>query len=241
MLYNTLKVLFLFLVISSAAIAQTGSGNLTVTSSPAGTAVMLDGEYELAGVTPVTFNQKLFGVYKLTALRGGYEKYQTTLVLVGDEPRTIKFDMVPKTRSKAAFRSLLIPGWGQMYSGQKLRGAAYTFGAAASLLTLAIVDNDFRDKKDEFNRLNDAYVSARSIDEKRRLKVGVDDAQQAAYDAESSRNIVFGVAALIWAFNVIDAAAFFPESGYSVGGPTAISIDTGEGFDRVQLKLAVNF
>jgi hypothetical protein len=241
MLYNILKVFLVLSLISSVAFAQSDNGNLTVTSSPPGTTVMLSGEYQVAGVTPVTFSQKLFGVYKLTAQRGGYEKYETTLVLVGDEPRTVDFSMTPKTRFKAAFRSLVIPGWGQMYSGQKLRGAVYTFGAAASLVTLAIVDRNFRDKRDDFNSANAAYEQARSIEEKARLKPGVENAQQRAYDAETTRNIAFGVAAVVWALNVIDAAAFFPESGYAIGGPAAISLDTGDSFDRVQLNLALNF
>lgn len=241
MIYNTLKILFVVSLLSSSAFAQSDSGNLTVTSSPPGTTVMLSGEYQVAGVTPVTFSQKLFGVYKLIAERGGYEKYETTLVLVGDEPRTVDFSMTPKTRFKAAFRSLVIPGWGQMYSGQKLRGAIYTFSAAASLVTLAIVDRHFRDRRDDFNRANSVYQKARSIEEKARLKTGVESAQQKAYDAETTRNIALGVAAAIWGLNIIDAAAFFPESGYSIGGPAAISLDTGEKLDRVQVKLALNF
>jgi hypothetical protein len=128
-----------------------------------------------------------------------------------------------------------------MYSGQKLRGVIYTFGAAASLVTLALVDRDYRDRRDDFNNAKSVYENARSIEEKSRLKPGLEGAQQKAYDAETTRNIAFGVAAVVWALNIIDAAAFFPESGYAIGGPAAISLDTGDSFDRVQVNLALNF
>jgi len=237
---NIVWILLLISLVSPSLFAQQNQGNLTVISSPPGTAVTLEGEYDVAGVTPVTFGQELQGVYKLKAYRGGYENYETELVLAGRTPQTVEFEMVPKTRFKAAFRSLVVPGWGQMYNGQKFRGALYTFGTAASLVALLVTDQDFRDKRDEYNDLLEAYNNTRSVDGKSRLWPQVVDAQQDAYDAETTRRVALGVTAFIWAFNVIDAAVFFPHHGYSIGGPTSITIDTGRDFDRVMLNLAVN-
>ena len=62
-----------------------------------------------------------------------------------------------------------------------------------------------------------------------------------ATDAESFKHVTLGVVAFIWVFNVIDATLFFPENGYSVGGPTSISLNTGDEFDRLQMNLAVRF
>ncbi len=234
-----LRVILILVALTATALAQ--DGNLTVESKPSGTTVVLEGEYELAGVTPVTFNQNLFGRYMLTARRGGYEDYSTTVVLAGSQPTTITFDMVPKTRWKAAIRSIALPGWGQIYSGQKLRGGLYTFGTVLSLLAFAVADDDFRDKRNSYNDLLDEYNNLRSLAEMRGIRPRLDDAQQEAYDAESFKQVTIGVVAFIWVFNVIDAALFFPESGYSVGGPASISLNTGEEFDRLQLNLAVRF
>jgi hypothetical protein len=235
------RSLIILIVLASPVAAQDQVGNLTVISNPPGTSVTLRGEYQLAGVTPVTFSQKLYGVYKLVADRGGYERYETTIVLVGDQPQTIEFSLVTKTRFKAAFRSLLIPGWGQMYNGQKWRGALYTGSAVLSLAALFVVDQDFRDKRDDYDDMLATYNSERSIAEKRRLKPILDSRQQDAYDAESSRRVFAGIAAFVWLFNVVDAAVFFPQSSYSVGGPTSISLDTGDDFDHLQVKFAVTF
>jgi hypothetical protein len=233
------RATLILVALTATAFAQ--DGNLTVESKPSGTTVVLEGEYELAGVTPVTFHQNLFGRYKLTARRGGYEDYSTTVVLTGSQPKIVTFDMVPRTRFKAAIRSIVLPGWGQIYSGQKLRGGLYTFGTVLSLLAFAVADDDFRDKRNSHDDLLDEYNNARSLAEMRSIKLRLDDAQQEAYDAESFKRVTIGVVAFIWAFNVLDAALFFPESGYSIGGPASISLNTGEEFDRLQLNLAVRF
>ena len=50
-----------------------------------------------------------------------------------------------------------------------------------------------------------------------------------------------GIALFVWVFNVVDAAVFFPEKGYSIGGPTSITFDPGDSFEQLHLKLAINF
>jgi hypothetical protein len=241
MMHSLIRSMCLILLLTVPAIAQDDVGNLTVVSSPVGTVVTLEGEYQLAGVTPVTYNQNLIGMYRLTAYRDGYEKYKTTLVLVGDEPFQIDFEMVPKTPFKAAFRSLVVPGWGQMYTDQKLRGALYTSATVISLMSLLIADQDFRDKRDTYNEVRDLYESTRSIDEMRIIRERLDTVQKEAYDAETVRQIAFGVTAFVWAFNVLDAIVFFPDRRHTVGGPPSITLDTGSDFDRLGLRLAVTF
>jgi hypothetical protein len=235
------RIVCFVLLLASSAFAQSDQGNLTVTSFPTGTIVTLEGEYTLTGVTPVTFNQSLRGVYKLTAFRDGYEDYETRVVLTDADPMQVDFEMVQKTRFKAAFRSLVIPGWGQIYTKQRLRGVLYTSATVLSLVSLYVTENSFQDKKDDYNAILGEYEQTRSIDGKRAIRGRLDDAQEEAYDAETVRNIAFGVTAFIWAFNVIDAIVFFPDRRHSIGGPANITLDTGSNFDRLGLKLAISF
>jgi hypothetical protein len=239
MMHRVSRVVLLVLLPLSTVYAQTG--NLTVNSTPPGTTVRLEGEYELSGVTPVTFNQSLFGTYKLTAMRGGYENYSTILTLTGNEPLQVDVRLIPKTRFKAAFRSLLVPGWGQMYTGQKTRGSVYTVGAVLSLIGLALAENDFRDKKDTYNDVLHEFNEARRVEDKKLIRPRLEDAQQDAYDSESTRRFALGAVAFVWVLNVVDAAVFFPDARYTIGGPASISLNTGEEFEKVQLNLAVEF
>jgi len=225
--------------------ADSFCGDLTLVSTPPGTAVFLEGEYRLSGVTPVTFNQEMYGVYRLTAERGGYEKYETKIIMAGDQPRTIEINMVPKTRFKAAYRSLILPGWGQYYNGQTTRGIMYTSAAAISLIAALVADEDFKDKRDLRNDRLDDYNEVRTArtqdpdaiaEAQRRFY----DAQDDAYDAETIRRIAFGATVIVWTINIIDAAVFTPERAYTIGG-ASISLDTGDEFDRIGLKLAYQF
>lgn len=241
MMHDLRRAIWITVLFASPLLAQNQVGNLTVISLPPGTAITLEGEYELAGVTPVTFNQRLQGVYKLTAYREGYENYETKLMLSTDDPYQIDFEMVPKTRAKAAIRSLIIPGWGQMYGGQKFRGALYTSAAVLSLISVFVADQRFRDKRDEYNHAVSRYDQVRSIDEKRNLKPYLDSAQEDAYDAETARQVTIGIAAFVWAFNVIDAVVFFPDRRYSVGGPLSMSLETDSDFGGLGLRFAINF
>lgn len=235
------RIVCFVLLLATPALAQGDQGNLTVISFPTGTIVTLEGEYKLTGVTPVTFNQSLRGVYKLTAVRDGYEDYETRIALTDGDPMQVDFEMVSKTRFKAAFRSLVVPGWGQIYTKQKLRGALYASATVISLLSLYVTDNSFRDRKDDYNAVLTEYEKTRSVDGKRAIRSRLDAAQEEAYDAETVRNIAFGVTAFIWAFNVIDALLFFPDRRHSIGGPANITLDTGDNFDRLGIKLAIRF
>lgn len=242
---NLLTAILLAVVFVSALSPGLIAGQLTLVSNPPGTAVFLDGEYRLSGVTPVTFNQELYGVYQLTAERGGYEKFETKLVIAGDQSRTFEIEMVPKSRFKAAYRSLILPGWGQYYNGQKTRGIMYTSAATISLIATLVANEDFKDKRDLRNdRLSDYYrirnertQDPEAIEEAQRRFY---EAQDDAYDAETIRRIAFGATAIVWAISVIDAAAFTPERSYTVGGG-AVSLDTGDDFDKIGLKLAFEF
>jgi len=101
---------------------ETQSTGLIVRSQPPGALATVSGEVTVSGVTPVHFRQTLIGDYKLTLKKYGYEKYTTRVILDPGKLTTIDITLSPKTRFKAAVRSLFIPGWGQRYTEQKNKG-----------------------------------------------------------------------------------------------------------------------
>lgn len=187
---------------------------------------MLEGEAELSGITPITFGYPLIGEYRLTARKHGFEDYQTRLVLDPSQPQQLNIDLAPKTRVKAALRSMIIPGWGQSYSGRKTKsllfGAAFT-GAVISYLYL---NDEFKTKKNEYFRLRSEYdvavAGGGAIDilaDKHRAMI---KAQQVTYDAENDRRVTIALTAGIWGLNVLDALLFSPgeRATFSVKGLT---------------------
>ena len=121
---------------------------------------------------------------------------------------------------------MIIPGWGQSYSGRKTKrflfGAAFT-GAVISYLYL---NDEFKTKKNEYFRLRDEYDVAvargGAIDilaDKHRAMI---KAQQVTYDAENDRQVTIALTAGIWGLNVLDALLFSPgeRATFSVKGLT---------------------
>jgi len=229
----------LLLVFSLIAplLSQSG-GTLEVTSDPSGTVINLEGEFKLAGVTPTVFDQPLTGPYELTASREGYETYHTKINLTGGTPLSINISLAPKTRFKAFIRSLVIPGWGQFYSGERTRGTLFGLSTLASGVTLLISEFDYQDKKDKYDEFLTEFRDERSIERKKQMEDMLDRFREDAYDSETTRNITLGVLAAVWVYNLFDAVIFFPDKKYESRVPE-LSLNTSR--DMTRIGLALNF
>jgi PEGA domain/Family of unknown function (DUF5683) len=234
----TLRISFFLILLLFAPLAAQSGGTLEVTSDPSGTTITLDGEFKLAGVTPTVFSQPLTGIYILKASREGYESYKTKVVLTGGSPLSVNIRLAPKTRFKAFIRSVVIPGWGQYYAGEKGRGIVFGITTLAVGLTGLVAQLDYADKRDAYDFALSEFAEERSIEKKKAMEDMVNLAREEAYDAESFRNITAGVIAAVWVYNLIDAVLFFPDKKYEAHVPR-ISLDTGKDFSKI--GLAVNF
>ncbi len=140
------------------------------------------------------------------------------MLLSGREATTIDFKLKPKTRVKAALRSIVIPGWGQRYYGAKTKGNVMFIGALVGGATAGIMHLRFDNKRDDYLNFLKRYENERSVPEKYLMLAELYDRQQDAYDAEQQRNIVGAIAAGIWVYSVLDAMLFFPDYGISISG-----------------------
>ena len=148
---------------------------------------------------------------------GGANKLQ-----VFDRPGTARTVTIPveKSRRVALTRSLVVPGLGQMYKGQKAKGwllfATEAASVGVAVYFLSQVDTD------RLAQLETAYQATLSQPD------GCPDgpagpcrndafrAWQAEYDHASSSQqlaaVAIGVAASVWVFNLIDSALGFPRT-----------------------------
>ncbi|MDH4222837.1 MAG: PEGA domain-containing protein [candidate division Zixibacteria bacterium] len=232
-------VLFLFQPAFSQEEEKKSEAGLVITSIPSGATVFLEGEYNLVATTPATLPHNLIGRYRIKALKDGYENWKTNMWLDGTTANRISITLVPKTRFKGALRSVLIPGWGQFYYGEKKKAFLFSLSALGAAMAYAIADADFSDKNDAYVKVKNDYNAARSIEEVNRLKQLLDEKQREAYDAENIRRATIGLAIAVWGFNLMDALVFFPsfEDGLSVG--SSISLEPGE--VGLKLSLTKNF
>lgn len=100
--------------------------------------------------------------------------------------------VVLRTRSGAVFRSMVMPGWGQFYNRQEGKGWAILgleTVALGSALSLHLAGSNAHSR---YLALNDPAAN-------------FDQHLNTERDFYTARNVMLGVAAAVWAFNVVDA------------------------------------
>lgn len=219
-------------------------GGLTVVTTPPGAEVILEGEADLYGISPVTFSFPTLGEYSLTVRKHGYEDYKSSLLLDPAKPQQVLVGLSPKTAMKAGVRSMLIPGWGQRYSGNKNRGLLIGALFVGSALLLLDAHNTFQSREDEYLQRLAEYDHSVSrggaIQELSPLYDALAAAQSKAYDAESRRRIAAGVVIGVWGLNVVDALLSAPgeRATFSVKG---VAVEPSAGADGLRVTLSKAF
>lgn len=181
-------------------------GNLIkINSTPSGAIVHLKGLYSIVGRTPFVVPYPIEGHYKIKAVKEGYESETTYIDILGDKESQILIRLSPKSRFKSAVRSLAFPGWGQIYSGDKVRGVIIsTIQIALGIRTLFAI-NDYNDSKDALNRALAQFERNKDEDSFQNVQEKLIQAQN-DFDF---RKTMFIVTAGFWIYNVIDSIVFF--------------------------------
>jgi hypothetical protein len=73
-------------------------------------------------------------------------------------------------------------------------------------------------RRNDYDDFNAIYNQTRSVEEREKLLARRYALQKDAYNAERDRNVVLGVLAGIWVYNILDAVLFFPDYGLNVSG-----------------------
>lgn len=137
------------------------------------------------------------------AMGGGAQRNQGRIGKAGERPASrafgvqgpadnIKYKPISFSRhspGNAALRSALIPGWGQVFNQQRVKGISFfTMTALAATGALSL--------RSDYRRLYDQY-------EARGLK---DDALYDEYKKKKTQSMALGVAAgLLWLIGIVDA------------------------------------
>ncbi|MEZ5359004.1 MAG: PEGA domain-containing protein [Candidatus Zixiibacteriota bacterium] len=232
-------VAFCLLWQTPAAMAQS-NGNVVINSTPQGALVTIIGEFQLSGVTPVKFDVPLSGKYDIIVTREGYETYRSTSYFSETQNAQLDITLKKKTRTKAFFRSAIIPGWGQRYYGSSKKSTLITMGAIGAVAGYLIVKDDYDNKVDEYNTARRAYADATQWEDLVRLEADVRYTQGRANDAEDKVNIMIAAAAGIYIFNLLDTILFFPEHSSYTEYKAITAAPSVQG-DRVGLTLSVRF
>ncbi|MCP4581253.1 MAG: PEGA domain-containing protein [candidate division Zixibacteria bacterium] len=202
-------MVLMFAMFCSTAYAQ--EMGTTINSDPPGATITLDGDFKLSATTPCRLPDHISGKFELVAVMPGYESWKGDITILPGQKNHYSFDLSPKTRSKAALRSLFMPGWGQHYSGQKEKAFLLNIGTVSFAIGTILADSDFRRKRDDYNQAVIDLGNAASFEETELLRSDVIDKNRKAYDSETRRNALVLITAGLWVYNILDAVVFFPD------------------------------
>jgi len=101
---------------------------------------------------------------------------------------------------KPVWRSVLIPGWGQLYKGQKFRSLLYFTTIASSVSYIYYSNVEVNYHIDRLAELNSGSVDVQHLEDL------IQDNEDDLDIWKTRRNISIGVAAGVYIWNIIDAA-----------------------------------
>lgn len=212
------KVLFVILFTTSLSAQETESQTnlVTVKSSPLGAVVVLEGDYQFIGRTPFVLPYDVTGNYEIKVSKLGYNTVRKMVTFSGDSPTMVYVNLKPKTRIKAAARSLIVPGWGQYYSNRRTLGTLIGFAASISLTSYVYSQFEYVNTSRDYDRLTAKALTAPSYDERLHYAVEADDLWKDLEHKTDMRDLNLVILSSIWALNILDSIFFFPNYGKEV-------------------------
>jgi hypothetical protein len=210
----------------AAAQSTNPTGSLTLISRPSGVSFRITGDHEVAGRTPTALAPWLPGTYRIRASGIGYERWSRRLVSNGMTSDTLWMALQRKNILGAAGRSLLVPGWGQLYDDHPRRGAIFLAVVAAAAAGAGAAHMRYRDRVDGAYAAQAAYLAAPTPEAGAAWQRAADEVSP----AQRLRQGFIWSGLVLWGLSVTDAMAFVPRpSGPALMGSGLGASNTARG------------
>jgi hypothetical protein len=127
-----------------------------------------------------------------------------------DADGKLALNLTPVKRSSVALRSLLLPGWGQAYAGRMQASGNFLTGGLSMVMGTLLAHQAYGRAEAEliYSAEYLDYIRKIDPDATREAQQQLDNAQQIADSAWSTRNLTLGLTAAVWAYNLFDAVYF---------------------------------
>ena len=208
---KTILLISILQIVMFMVVAQAqDKKDVVIKSDPPGAMLYFNGETSFIGVTPFKVKPNLTGNYKITAVKPGYEKSKVQYYFKGTESGTLRLKLAPKTRFQAGIRSLVFPGWGQLYSERKNSGIFLSLIQAGAGVFTLLAHNDYNNAYKEYQNAWDDLTNEKSYE----LYIEKKDIYEAKYkkaeNAFNKRETWLYISAGLWLYNFFDSIIFFP-------------------------------
>lgn len=214
---------------------------VVIKSDPPGAMVHFEGENGFVGITPLKLRTSLKGNYKITILKNGYEKSKTSYYFTGNEGGSMKIKLSPKTQFKAGLRSLVFPGWGQVYSERKTTGILLSIIQAGTGIVTYLAHSDYTRAYDNYQNAFNDYEKNKSQEMDEQYLTIFKNKYKKAEDAFNKREKWLYIMGGLWLYNLLDSILFFPsfEEGLMNNSVPLISANINN--ESVMLNLTMPF
>lgn len=236
-------ILIQMMIISSIVQGQEKTKKaVVIKSEPSGAMVHFEGENGFIGITPLRLRSNLKGNYKITVLKSGYEKSKSNYYFTGNETGTMRIKLSPKTRFKAGLRSLVFPGWGQVYSERKTTGIFFSIIQAGTGIVTLLAHNDYSKAWDQYeNAFNDYEENKKFFDKREQYWTVVENKYKKVEDAFNNREKWLYIMGGIWLYNFLDAIIFFPSFDEGLMNNSVPLISANINNESIMLNLTMTF
>ena len=181
------------------------------------------------------------GNYKITAVKPGYEKSKVQYYFKGTESGTLRLRLAPKTRFQAGIRSLVFPGWGQLYSERKNSGIFLSLIQAGAGVFTLLAHNDYNNAYKEYQDAWDDLINEKSYDLYKEKKDVYEAKYKKAENAFNKRQTWLYITGGIWLYNFLDSILFFPSFDNEVFNRSLPGISVSFQNQTVGLSMTYSF
>ena len=210
---------------------------LCIKSAPAGAKVKINGKR--FGKTPITTNDLAIGEHYVSLSYPGFQRFGTKVALESGQVDSVRKALVPRSKTGSVLMSAFLPGSGQIYSGNSLRGLAIMAGQIFSAGIGYSYADQHRMKVADYNSARESYKNAIYSDEIEAARTAMEDAYEESEDYRKLRNNFLGLAAAIYLYNMIDIMFI---NDYPVEEPwEGFHFSTCEGESMSRLKISYGF
>jgi len=223
-------------------------GRLSFISNKRGIKVYLGKEF--FGELPLKDKKLPDGTYKFTFVGSGYETTKGRYSIVTGQNLKYNIELKKKSGFKAFTKSLLFPGWGQLYSsdeiypGRRMTGLIFGLSGIAAVALNGQVWLDFLDSKKDYENAYDLYMEKEALEEIAFYKSIAQEKNDEMLTKQDNATIISAITGALWLANALEAAISFPN--YNVGlverqGSTFVSFSPNEGMSGIELKVGIRF
>ncbi len=190
------------------------TGFIAFSGLPTGTQITVNDTLRL--VAPVSRKEMYIGQYTVQLTAGGYKPVKLPVFrLAEDQVYNIDANLFKAiSPGKAMARSLIIPGWGQMYGERKLQGVQHLLLNAGLFYGSAYFNMETNDAINTYTAAKSKY--SESTTSVKATALEMEQTYLSVLENRSNRNLILTLAGIWYAGTIIDA-------GYVAGSPVSRS------------------